>query len=375
MSMLKTTSKTRKSKAAVMGSAVLAMAFSGLAMAGPPGAVGDVYVVGSWINANGNTAPAVTQYDGVTGAEVGRLASRMGGQFNGMTWGPDGNLYASQQLGGSGRWRIAQFDGQTGDFIQNVINVVDAGFSVAKGLVFGPDGDLYVGDFFAQRIIRYDGTTFVEKSSTPTGEIVGTPNGMHFAPNGNLFVLSGGFNAIKEYDVSAGGVTFLGIFANIPGAVQPQDFTWGPNGNIFVTRGSVGGVAEVDGTTGAFIANFTPPDSSMGTNGLAFDDYGRFLVSIIFPDNQVVAYDATTGVLAGPFITPGGTLISIKQGPAGGCSAADLAEPYGQLDFFDVSAFLSLFTANDPAADLNGDGAFNFFDVSTFLSVFSAGCP
>ena len=47
----------------------------------------------------------------------------------------------------------------------------------------------------------------------------------------------------------------------------------------------------------------------------------------------------------------------------------------GNLDFFDVSAFLSAFSASNPAADFTGDGLFNFFDVSAFLSAFSAGCP
>jgi len=45
------------------------------------------------------------------------------------------------------------------------------------------------------------------------------------------------------------------------------------------------------------------------------------------------------------------------------------------LNFFDVSAFLSAFSANDPIADFTGDGSFNFFDVSAFLSAFSDGCP
>lgn len=47
----------------------------------------------------------------------------------------------------------------------------------------------------------------------------------------------------------------------------------------------------------------------------------------------------------------------------------------GVLNFFDVSAFLSAFSASDPIADFDGNGAFNFFDVSAFLSAFSAGCP
>ena len=47
----------------------------------------------------------------------------------------------------------------------------------------------------------------------------------------------------------------------------------------------------------------------------------------------------------------------------------------GDLNFFDVSAFLSAFSAMDPIADFTGDGEFNFFDVSDFLSAFSVGCP
>jgi hypothetical protein len=45
------------------------------------------------------------------------------------------------------------------------------------------------------------------------------------------------------------------------------------------------------------------------------------------------------------------------------------------LNFFDVRAFLALFTAQDPAADFNGDGLFNFVDVSDFVDAFVAGCP
>lgn len=60
---------------------------------------------------------------------------------------------------------------------------------------------------------------------------------------------------------------------------------------------------------------------------------------------------------------------------AGGCSVADFAQPFGELNFFDVSAFLSLLTSEDPSADLNNDGLFNFFDISAFLNSFTQGCP
>ncbi len=59
-----------------------------------------------------------------------------------------------------------------------------------------------------------------------------------------------------------------------------------------------------------------------------------------------------------------------------GCNAADLAEPFGSLDFSDVSAFLVAFSTSDPAADLAPPfGSFDFSDVAAFLSTFGAGCP
>ena len=53
---------------------------------------------------------------------------------------------------------------------------------------------------------------------------------------------------------------------------------------------------------------------------------------------------------------------------------ADL-DPDGILDFFDVSAFLDAFAAQDPIADFTEDGIYDFFDVSDFLDAFGAGCP
>ncbi len=43
----------------------------------------------------------------------------------------------------------------------------------------------------------------------------------------------------------------------------------------------------------------------------------------------------------------------------------------GLKDFFDVSAFLNDFSAQNPAADLNTDCGFDFFDVQQFLNEFS----
>jgi len=54
---------------------------------------------------------------------------------------------------------------------------------------------------------------------------------------------------------------------------------------------------------------------------------------------------------------------------------ADVAEPFGVLNFFDVAAFIGMFNAQDPAADLAEPFAvWNFFDLVAFLEAFGDGC-
>lgn len=67
-------------------------------------------------------------------------------------------------------------------------------------------------------------------------------------------------------------------------------------------------------------------------------------------------------------------VVSLDSVYFGVCNA-DLAPPFGTLNFFDVSAFLGLYNAQDPAADLAPPfGQWNFFDVSEFLAGYNAGC-
>lgn len=47
----------------------------------------------------------------------------------------------------------------------------------------------------------------------------------------------------------------------------------------------------------------------------------------------------------------------------------------GELDFFDLSAFLDALTSGQPEADINMDGETDFFDVSAYLVLFQMGCP
>ncbi len=58
------------------------------------------------------------------------------------------------------------------------------------------------------------------------------------------------------------------------------------------------------------------------------------------------------------------------------CNGADLAEPFGSLDFSDVTAFLVAFSTMGAEADLAAPfGQWDFSDVTSFLVLFGGGCP
>jgi len=118
----------------------------------------------------------------------------------------------------------------------------------------------------------------------------------------------------------------------------------------------------------------TPIDHIARWNGSSWEPVGDGANGNVF---GAMVYDTGEGealIMGGGFNNAGGlsanhvvSLLSV------GCQA-DLNND-GQLNFFDVSAFLTAFNALDPAADFNADGQFNFFDVSAFLTAFNAGCP
>lgn len=59
-----------------------------------------------------------------------------------------------------------------------------------------------------------------------------------------------------------------------------------------------------------------------------------------------------------------------------GCSSAADLNNDGELDVFDVFAYLDAFNAGDLSiADITDDGSLDVFDVFAFLDLFNAGCP
>lgn len=131
------------------------------------------------------------------------------------------------------------------------------------------------------------------------------------------------------------------------------------------------------------------------TNYNAFHDLEISLVTPNNPFTPIASVNATgvagTETLVVALTNPGDYVIEVNGSNVdqiqryamgvfvnsiGACSGADLAAPFGVLNFFDISAYLALYNAGASGADIAEPfGQINFFDISAYLGLYNAGCP
>ncbi|MFG0245200.1 MAG: cytochrome c peroxidase [Phycisphaerales bacterium JB052] len=134
----------------------------------------------------------------------------------------------------------------------------------------------------------------------------------------------------------------------------------------------VNGMLDADETLGPIVLQGSGAGEGYGTmhyaipDSTALDGEVRYMQWIVGDDNAPGGYAASPVAQLTYFCSRNGICIDHCQ--------ADLSGD-GQLDFFDVSAFLGAYGSNGSQADFTGDGSLDFFDVSAFLSAYSAGCP
>jgi len=169
--------------------------------------------------------------------------------------------------------------------------------------------------------------------------------------------VSGFTDPVHDYGHGANGCSITGGYA-YRGCALGEDF----QGLYFFSDFCSGRVWTLDPSNG--FANTLQFSSGFSVSSFGETEDGELLVADLFAGRvyRLVNPDAPD---------------DDGNGIPDACESACLPDLTGdgELDFFDISAFLNGFNAQDPIADFTGDGMFDFFDVSAFLNAFNAGCP
>jgi sugar lactone lactonase YvrE len=256
--------------------------------------------------------------------------------------------YADLFVSNQGANNILRYDERTGEFLSEFIPAGSGGLGTPDGLIFGPDGNLYVGSLLTDSILRYDGITGDPLPSAGNSGATFVPSGsggltfgvsgdlgawLVFGPDGNLFVKSGGITAppqsssVLRFDGTTGEFIDVFVSPGSGGLHGPRALVFGPDGNLYVNSSDPGPgtVLRYDGTTGAFLDVFVPagsnPFGESGSGyprGLVFGPDGNLYVgTTAFQARHpsVLRYDGTTGAFMDAFVAEGSGGLFIPTGP------------------------------------------------------------
>lgn len=234
------------------------------------------------------------------------VASGSGGlnQPYALDFGPDGHLYVTSWGNAQGS-RVVRYHGATGALLGTFATLPS---SVPQGLVFAPNGNLYVSSL--QGHVVYE-------CQAGTGTLVRTlsgslswPAGMAIGADGRLHVANSGSNSVARFDVATGAPLGLFVPSGSGGLSSPRDIAVDPRGNLLVSSFGGGGIKEYDAVSGAFLGDRVPPVVQPFP----------LSVAVIWPAG-VRPYGRSTGGSAGrPCIGAGSTPLPGNAGFAITCS-------------------------------------------------------
>ncbi|MCX6378954.1 MAG: hypothetical protein NT023_05675 [Armatimonadetes bacterium] len=215
-----------------MRSRIVLLLFVVLAMMGlgvpAAHAQNELFLIGS--NDPSGSNRAVSHYNATTRALLGYFISRtdvgMSDFHWGGTFGPDGNLYIADYYGGF----IAKYSGATGAFMSYF-----GGIGAPVHIRFGPDGYLYVAANGGPAVVRFDATTgaYVDTPVPDGTDNLGYPQDLVFGVDGKLYISTYGTNAVLRYDPQT-GTTETFVQPGSGGLSSARQMAFGPDGNLYV---------------------------------------------------------------------------------------------------------------------------------------------
>lgn len=247
---------------------------------------------------------SVLRFEADSGIFIDEMVASGAGGLNaprGMILGPDGNLYISS----SSNDQVLRFNGQTGAFMDVFIPAGSGGLDWPHALLFDPNGDLLVSSRNTQSVLRYSGQTgaFMNAFVTASSGGLSLPHGLAYGADGNLYVVSRGTNKVLRYDGVTGA--YLNVFTSGGSLRNPIELEFGPDGHLYVTGRDNNAVLRFDGISGAYIDTYASGGGLSKPTGVAFGATGNLLVSS-FDTNQILNYAPSTGTAQGVFASGSG---------------------------------------------------------------------
>jgi streptogramin lyase len=218
---------------------------------------------------------------------------------------------------------VLRYEAGTGDFKGAFAS--GKGVGTPTGLRFGPDGNLYVGNVGPDNVLRFNGKT---------GELIGIaashkdlkhPRQVAFHGK-KLLVSSRGASKVLSFDLKTG--EYLETFSkvhdsytaegiNCDGLNQPFGLIFDPGGNLLVASYGTDSVRRYDARTGVFIDTFACGHGLVQPRNIVYGPDGNLYVTS--GNHRVLRFDGKRGTFIDAFVAPG----------SGG-----LHDPYG-LEFGD----------------------------------------
>jgi DNA-binding beta-propeller fold protein YncE len=318
---------------------------------------------------------------GATGDKVARFTYPQGDVVNHFTdqeWSPVSNTTGIVQnldgdilIASSATNSVHKYDATTGQYLGVLIPTASS-LHGPVAMAVGPDGTLYVANSNSDTVTRHDSSTGQFLGILSAMQVGGGVGELAVSPaDGYLYVVRPGFNRVDRLDVQTGqpvGGPVQGLLSS------PHGIAFNDAGDMYVSnQRHIVGESSITYRHADFAAtglptifgaplSFVPPNIAdyTGFVGLEINDAGAVLVAERVRGRVLKFEHVSENDPSGVFVET-----IIEQG-LGGLNGA-----YGILLYDHLPSL-----ADDPCpADLNNDGELNFFDVSQFLNLFSAGCP
>jgi sugar lactone lactonase YvrE len=202
----------------------------------------------------------IAKIDPGTGSVVPFIILASGYVPAGLRFGPDGNLYVSHNGGlmaGPGSGAVDLYDSTTGAFIRSVVTNV----TQPTNLVFDSTGDLYVSSYGDSTIVRFDGSNSSTFVAAGSGGLQ-SPAGLQFGPDGNLYVVDLLLGAVHRYDLTGAPIDDFIAEGGQLNNQFPSDLLFDRNGNLLVAdlgpsyTDPDGNIKAFDAAKGNYLADF-----------------------------------------------------------------------------------------------------------------------